>query len=512
MKTGDLKVSIPEDKASKLKLYQLMKKRRVELARRDPAAFVEYAIPDEKTQREITNAPFHEEWHRFCSENDWGVISAAVEHGKSIQLGIGRVIWEIGKNPSLRCLLVGANDDAARKMLNAIRRHIDRNPRVREVFPELRRSGERGDPWSDEDIRVAGASLSRDPTIQSRSVGSRNILGSRLDLVIIDDLLQLDNTRTKTQRDKLEEWFDDVVFTRVSDDYENQDYGRIWFIGNPWHADDLLARLKARPGFASIETPAVENPDDPPSQWRPKWPEKWPLARLLKKRLGMLAASFARKYLCRVLDASQRRFKKEWIDHMFAQGRGRELLRVQPVGRGGVPLRCFTGLDPAASEKDINALSALFTIAVDHANRRIVVDCRSGRWTGPELLEQCVEVCTTFDSELVVESNATQKWMQQFAKERGINARTFFTGSHNKFSEIYGVESLAIELKNGLWVAPSGKTGQERPEELVEWSNDCMDYDPASHTGDRLMASWLAREGARQWSKPRAGRSDHTSR
>ena len=510
MRASDLKLT--KEKADKLKLYRLVKARRIAIAREDPAAFVEYAIPNEKTGEEMVNAPFHGLWQRFCSEHDWALISASVEHGKSVQLGIGRLLWEIGRDPTLRCLLVGANDDAARKMANAIRRHIERNPRVREVFPHLQRSSRRGDPWNDEDMRVEGATLSRDPTIQSRSVGSRNILGARLDLVIIDDLLQVDNTRTKAQRDKLEEWFDDVILTRISDDYDKQEYGRIWFIGNPWDRDDLLARLRARPGFASIETPAVRNPDEPISQWKTTWPEQWPLERLLKRRQGMLAVSFARKFLCRVLDASQRRFRKEWIDHMFAQGRGRELLKVQPVGRGGVPLRCFTGLDPAVGEKDIDAVSCLFTLALDHATRRIVIDCRSGRWTGPELLDHCEQVCSRFDSELIVESNATQRWMAQFALERGINARTFFTSASNKWNEQYGVESLAIEMKNGLWVAPSGHTGQERPQELVEWTNELMDYDPASHTGDRLMASWLAREGARQWAQPRTTASSHMTR
>jgi hypothetical protein len=494
----------------KLRLYRLLKMKRILQARRDPAAFVEYAIPNEKTGKPLTNAPFHVEWHRFFSETTWGVISASVEHGKSIQIGVGRAIWEIGNNPQLRCLLIGANDDAARKALNSIRRHIDRNPRVREVFPELRRSGLPGDPWNDQNIRVAGASLSRDPTIQARSAESRNILGSRLDLVLIDDLLGIENTRTKAQRDKLELWFDDVVLTRVEDDWENQDYGRVFFIGNPWDSDDQMARLKARPGWDSITTSAVQNPDDDPSRWEPTWPAQWPRDRILMRRSGMLPVSFARKYLCVVLDDTSRRIKKKWVDHMFAQGKRRYLMTKQPTSFGR-PLRCFTGLDPAVSEKDINAVSCLFTIAVDDRNRRIVVDCRSGRWTGPELLDNCVEVCTRFDSQLIVESNATQKWMQQFALERGVSARAFHTGS-NKWNEEYGVDSLGIEMQAGLWVAPSGESGHDRPNELVEWSRELLDYDPSSHTGDRLMASWLAREGARQWSQPRSQRSTHLRR
>ena len=31
-----------------------------------------------------------------------------------------------------------------------------------------------------------------------------------------------------------------------------------------------------------------------------------------------------------------------------------------------------------------------------------------------------------------------------------------------------------------------------------EWVDEILYYDPVSHTGDRLMASWIAREGARR--------------
>ncbi len=34
--------------------------------------------------------------------------------------------------------------------------------------------------------------------------------------------------------------------------------------------------------------------------------------------------------------------------------------------------------------------------------------------------------------------------------------------------------------------------------EVDAWVNEMLYYDPRSHTGDRLMASWFAREAARQ--------------
>lgn len=499
-------------RADRLKRAKAKKAKDIKRARIDPSFFVEYAFRHEKTGKRITNEQFHRDWQDFFTETRWGVVEAAVEHGKSVQIGVARVIWEIGHNPDLRVLLIGAGEDAAKKLLRGIRRHIEKNKRIREVFPNLKRSGRRGDPWNDDDIIVARKSLARDPTIQARGVGSRNIIGSRTDLAVLDDILGMDNTRTKPSRDKLEVWFDDVVFTRISDDYENLDYGRVFFIGNPWDQDDLIQRLKGRKGWRSITTSAVVNPDDPVSKWVPSWPAQWPLKRLLDKRDGMLEVSFARKYLCRVLSEGLRRFKKPWLDRMFELGRGRTFLKKQPWGRDHRPLRCFTGLDPAVGEKDLDALSCLFTIAIDDAMRRCVVDVRTGRWTGPELLRQCRIVSSIFDSELIVESNATQIWMAQFAGEHGIIVRTFFTGAHNKWSEEYGVESLAIEIKAGLWVAPSGATGHDIHDELVEWRRELWDYDPQSHTGDRVMGSWLAREGARLFYRDRVQKTDHAYR
>lgn len=502
------------------------KRRDILRARRDPAFFVEYAIPHEKTGKAIVNAPFHVAWHDFFSRVEYGVISASVEHGKSMQIAVGRLLWEIGNNPELRCIIIGSSDEAAEKSLWAIKGHIDRNPRVREVFPNLRRSPYPDHPWSKRNIVVARSSYARDPTIQARGVGSKNILGSRLDLAILDDLLHEENTHTKPARDKLHAWLDDYVITRIEDDMEGErdELGRIFFIGNPWNGDDLIHRLPRLPGWEAMTTPAVVNPDDPPEHWVPSWPEKWPLRRLMKRRSKMLPHSFARKYLCRVLSDDIRRFRKAWIDHMFEQGRGRVMLDRQPTLRGS-PMRCFTGVDFGIGRKKGHAKTVFFTIAVEPRppHRRVVVHIEAGRWTGPDILRKAASIARRFDSELCTESNQAQEWMGQFAAEfEGLPVIQLHTGQ-NKWSEEYGVESIAVELKGGLWIAPTGANGFELStatltawpttyDELAEWSQEMYDYDPADHTGDRLMAAWKAREGARLWLQPRSQPSNHMMR
>ncbi len=49
----------------------------------------------------------------------------------------------------------------------------------------------------------------------------------------------------------------------------------------------------------------------------------------------------------------------------------------------------------------------------------------------------------------------------------------FNTGS-NKWDESAGVESLAVEMRNGLWLMPSGKDGLAIPAEGAAFSNQTL--------------------------------------
>lgn len=494
------------------------KKSDIKAARRDPARFVEYAFPNEKTGKVIRNEDFHREWHEFFSENRWSVLISPIEHGKTVSIGLGRTIWEMGNDPGVRILLVGESKPAAKKLLRNIKKHIERNPKVREVFPHLRRSPDPEDPWTSEDITIARKGLSRDPTIQARGVNSESILGSRLDLIVLDDVLNMRNTATQLSRDKTVEWFDTTVFSRIQDEYDAKGNlvqgGRCYVIGTPWHRDDLLHRLKARKGWSSRHYSAVLNYKEHESKWKSLWPRVWPVQRLIDKRDGMEMnlTSFSRKLLCQVMTDSMRRFKDAWLSHMFALGKKRVLLDRAPRGPQG-KFRCVTGVDLGVGKKKKDARTVLFTIAIDpRSGKRIVVDVESGKWDGPTIVQKIKHKNWRYDSIVIVESNAAQKFIAQFAAAGGVPTVAHHTGQHNKNDEEFGVESLAVEMRAGLWVAPSGKDGLDIDEELLLWKQDMEDYQPELHTGDHLMASWMAREGARKWMRKMNRDEDHNRR
>jgi hypothetical protein len=122
----------------------------------------------------------------------------------------------------------------------------------------------------------------------------------------------------------------------------------------------------------------------------------------------------------------------------------------------------------------------------------------SGRWTAPEILKRIVNAHVLFGSVCVVENVAAQQYIVQMLQAgTAIPVKGFTTGKQ-KASPEFGVEALAAEFEAKKWIIPSGKGGKQRSKEVDAWLLELVNYEPPpAHTGDRLMASWFAREGAR---------------
>jgi hypothetical protein len=141
-------------------------------------------------------------------------------------------------------------------------------------------------------------------------------------------------------------------------------------------------------------------------------------------------------------------------------------------------------------------LTVFFTILVHPNGDREVLNLESGRMAGPDIVNKIREVHHRYQGIVFVENNAAQDFILQFTRYgSAVPVRPFTTG-RNKAHPEFGVESMAAEMAGGKWIIPN-VNGKMHPE-LDAWVNEMLYYDPRSHTGDRLMASWFAREAARQ--------------
>ena len=461
---------------------------RIRAARVDPASFCEYVLRDERTGRGIKLAPVHVAWHALMSAHPRLVMWSSPDAGKTHQCAIGRVLWELGKNPSLRIVIFSATQEMAKKIISTIRQYIERSAELKDVFPALRATPHKaGQPWSMLALTVERAVISKDPSVQATGLRG-NILGSRVDLLLFDDVCTAGNTRTEEQLEETFRLVTGTPFGRLTDG------ARVWSITNAWHPKDSNERLVDERGFHGARFPVVD------SSGRPSWPERFTPARLHQLRADLGSHEFTRQMLCVPRDDSSARFKREWIDRGIARGEGFELVsRVDALPNG---FAIFTGVDLAVSKNASADLTVFFTLLLHPDGSRQVLNIESGRWSGPEIVRRIEETTERYGGLIVVENNAAQDFILQFARQLTRAQLKAFTTGNNKADPAFGIESLATEMEAGWWIVPApAGVGAALPPEVEAWVREMTGYDPKRHTGDRLMASWFAREGARQFER-----------
>lgn len=446
--------------------------------RRNAAVFAQYALRNE-AGGSIRLAPHHIEWHHLIDTCKNVVLMGHVESGKTLQLA-ARVVWELGTDPTMRVCILSNTHKQAVKISRLIAGYIDQPGRTHNVFPDLRP----GTIWNDASLYIRRPPHIKDPSVQATGVAG-NITGARLDLVVVDDILDPENTSNEEQRQKTWDWYYKVIDSRLSD------RARVVVIGNPFHRHDALHRWAKLPGWEFRKYPVID-----PVTGQPNWPEVWPLERIQRKAAELNAASpteFARQMLCEARDDATSRFKIEWIQRAKERGRGKVLPRR--VGDLPAGVRTYTGVDLAVQQHDRADLTVLFTIAAWPDGTREVLCCESGRWAGPEIIVKVVEHHQRYQSVVVMENVAAQEYLLQFARRMTAVPIKAFTTGRGRASLDFQTEGLAAEMASGKWVVPCSRDLVAVPE-VQSWLDEILEYDPNQHTGDRLAASLFARHGA----------------
>jgi hypothetical protein len=456
---------------------------RREVARRDARTFCPLVLRDERTGKDIVQAPMHDKWHDILDNHDRVVIWAHVEAGKTAQLSVGRPLWRLGRDPNRRIVVVSNTGEQAKKVVRTCAQYIERSDELHQVFPDLRKARDISLPWTAMAITVERTVIGKDPSIQACGIHG-NITGARIDDLVLDDILDYENTRTPGPREDTWRWVQSTLLPRLTEN------SSVTCVGNAWHPDDAMHRLAAMPGFTSYRFPVVSDAGEL------SWPAVWPKERIAKAMttLGPLEAN--RQLLCLARDDAAARFKREWVERGLERGRGYKCVdRVVQLPEGGYAL--YTGVDLAVQRHAHSDLTCFFTLLLHPDGTRQVLHIESGRWSGPEIVAKLVDLDQRFGGVFIIENVAAQDFLLQFAPALGSKAVIVpFTTGRNKANPEFGVESLAAEMAGGRWIIPN--VGGKMDPEVAAWVGEMLYYDPQEHTGDRLMASWFAREGARK--------------
>lgn len=470
---------------------------------------------------------FHCEWQEAWSTQRVTVIHGATGFGKTDQV-IGHLLWRMGRQPSIRILILGKQQENAKRLLAKIKRQIDDNPIVRSIFPSLAP----GEIWNSEKLRLAAAGIDTTTnTIECFGIdGSPQ--GARADIILADDIIDHGNTLTELEREKVIAFVDSVVQSRLTTN------GQLHILANAWHPKDLAFTYKEREGIWYGCYPALD-----PATGDELWPSFRPKAWLESKRGTMSDAKFAAMFLCDPRDEKTKIFKKAWFDAAKALG-GRlgivPLQRVTAAARGGIfdpyagrmPtmaalaqssfLAIVVGVDLATKrtqKRRKTDQTSFFTLGLRRDGKRQTLWVESGSWSLDEKIDHFRDVNARYHPDLfLVEDNGVQADIVGHTQELSdFDARVEgFSTTAEKWDPDDGIEEIGVEMRGGLWAIPGPPPGmQERDYRatlgaeqahaldcLRTWEAHTLDFSRVGHTPDDLMASYFAKEAVKRLANP----------
>lgn len=452
-------------------------------AREDPSVFCDYVLRDEKSGAPVESAPVHRDWQRLASTHSRLIIQSAIELGKTSALAVGRVLYELGRDPNQSVLVVCNTAGQSAKIAGLVARYVEHSPELRRVFPSMRPDS--SGPWNQTTLTLSRTAPSKDPSLQAIGVHG-NILGARVDLLVVDDPCDYENTRSTAARDDLSRWFDSTVLGRLTAD------ARVIVVGNPWHRDDLLARLAQRAGWHS-ERYAITT-----RLGRSRWPERWPASRVESVRRDLGPREAARQLDCLPPDDADPVIGSELVLNALRLGENATTEHfASAMERGDVVV---LGVDTAQSEKRTADESALvLTRTRRSTGLREVTQVTAGRWGFDELVGRIVNQCELSRAVAAIETNGGGEYVAQQVERRVPVVRLPTTGPSKRMR----VEMLASELAGARW---SLRQPGFLPDDMRKLAQEAMAFSYEDHCGDRLAAWLVAIEAIRQREQRRPGR------
>ena len=492
----------------------------------------------------LKNAPFQDELDDILSNHDIYkkiAIAFARDHGKTTHISIGYPLWEIARNHNLRILLVSSTSNVTQTFMTEIVGHIERNeiykawaqyidPLHKGVVPQFKGARKTNEKWAGNSIIIDRENLNlKDPTINAVGLFGA-ILSKRADIIIVDDLVNQVNSMTEEQRLKVIDWFYTTILPVLVPG------GRIVYLGNTWHQDDLVARLLKDPQFDYRKVrPAILHESNHPELWQEwcsilldesleiiirkqkaeayyqehrdlmedgvqvLWPERWSYKELYLKRLSNSYA-FERMYQCNPANRPNQRIKDEWIEAALEKGKNFRLGRV-PSKEYTIQISC-SGLDLAISEEESSDDTALITIdKIQYGNEKLglktgdffIRNIERGKFSPNEVR---LKLKDHLDSDGImgcrVETVGYQDAIRRDMVDLGYAGKItgYHTGGEKNDPDV-GVNSLAILLELGKLIMPSDASDPNTAKLISQLANEMRSY-PDGHTGDSLMSLWFA--------------------
>ena len=473
-------IEIPKESEEKIDIEALRekivkdKKIRMELVRKNHFMFFQIYFSEHAT---YPTAPFQMEMFQLTEDTkiQTKVICSFRGSGKTTIITLSFPIWAIlGVLQKKYILILAQTIEQAKRILKNIKEELESNDLLRK---DLGPFYEEGEDWnslslvfSRQKARITIASV--DTSIRGTKHGSH-----RPDLVILDDVEDINSTRTKEGRTKIFEWVTGDVLP-IGD--KNTIF---FFVGNLLHSDSLLMRLKAK--FENYpesgiyrEYPFLDENGDP------LWPGKFMTAEDVEKEKSKILSesSWQREYLLKIIGTDEQIIKPEWIQY------------YDEYPKYNRPEKTAMGVDLATGTEngDYTAMvaghlfgrgaKAIVYIVPEPVNKRLSL---KENITYAKEYSRQIKFPDGYRSKIIIEDVAFQKYIYEDLKLEHYEAELRKPGGSDKATRLQSVTHM---VQSGNVLFP--KTGCE---ELIE---QLLGFPRESHDdlvdAFSILLSWMS--------------------
>jgi hypothetical protein len=442
------------------------------------------------------------EWAALFQGEPRLILRAPRGHGKTTAL-LAHAVWCCWRHnrtatgwlidhdvPLFDILLLSATDAQVLELMTRFRDLLLANERlVGELLPEAGRGTRRRTRWSAKEIRLRNGVIVRARTFRS------SLRGLHPDLLLLDDVLNDENSLSSEQRRKTCQWFMGTLMP--------MDAAQITIIGTALHQADLLAQLgkKMGHGVDKHHTPlgfraeTFRALDEVTGDTL--WPERFPIDKLQALR-DEDPLIFSREYQNDPRDDAASLFPSALVQRAIDAGPDLALgMGHPPVGPEVVVL----GVDLARSA----AADADYTVAIVAAwdpatGMRRILDVRRDKGldfrTQVELVRDLVIRYRVL--RCVVENNGFQQWLiDELSLDPALRDRIM--GQHTGLAKgdlRDGIPRLAHEFQAGRWIIPSGDAHSRQYAHILRTELGAFGFRDGRPMGlgehdDLVVAAWL---------------------
>lgn len=416
------------------------------------------------------------------------VLMAPRNHSKTAMFSVAYPLWLIAKNSKIRIILVSNTSTQAESFLRQITTTLETNDRYIKVFGNLVPA--MPDKWTQKEIIVErNAPELKDPTVSATGTGGA-ILSKRADVIICDDLLNSQNTRTSMQRQFTRDWFMEVLKPVL------EPTGQMIVVGTAWHKKDLYHELmRMRTYQIRRRYDAIVDEEKKQVLWK----ERWSWKKLQEELEEMGSSSFNKAYRNLVSDKATQVFKDAPLERAMDRGRTRTLIYQLDYSQwdlGGMTVSM--GVDLAISERQESDDCGFAVIGRLRNGEKIPLHLSLHKLGFADQQKMILDLYRRFQPEIIiVESNGYQAALKRdMAENSDLPIEGYNTGGE-KYDEEIGLNSLAVEFENDKWTLPCSSNSPHS----VKMTNtlvEAMKAFPDGHTHDLLMALWFANTGMRK--------------